>query len=432
MKLPGRDLVAERLADLRDAERRLAARDLGHVLEVDEDALRRLGPQVDGDAGLLHGADARLEHEVEVPGLGEVAVAGLAGPLARPLAALGVLEMVGAEALLAELAVDERVGEAADVAGRLPDLRVEDDRRVEGDDVVALLHHRGHPALLDVVLEQDAVVPVVVRRAEAAVDLRRREHEPAPLAERDDLVHGDRCRASPDPTHAGRPMFPVASPPDGSHGPALTASSRTISKRARSPGGATCTPIPSCPSRSTRPPPSSRRRCARSAGSRSSAPPARPSSRGSSGARPGKLVVLRADMDALPILEENDVPYASTRPGVMHACGHDGHTAMLLAAARLLVERRDELAGEVRFVFQHAEELPPGGARGARRRGRRRRCRPRRRRPPALDARTRVTCRPCRAPSWPPPTSSRSTSSGRGGTGRTRTRPSIPSPSRRR
>ncbi len=81
------------------------------------------------------------------------------------------------------------------------------------------------------------------------------------------------------------------------------------------------------------------------------------------GARPGKVVVLRADIDALPILEENVIPHVSTRPGVMHACGHDGHTAMLLAAAQLLVERRDELAGEVRFVFQHAEELPPGGAR---------------------------------------------------------------------
>jgi len=82
------------------------------------------------------------------------------------------------------------------------------------------------------------------------------------------------------------------------------------------------------------------------------------------GARPGNVVVLRADMDALPITEENDVPYVSTRPGVMHACGHDGHTAILLGAAQLLCERRDELAGEARFVFQHAEELPPGGARG--------------------------------------------------------------------
>jgi amidohydrolase len=81
------------------------------------------------------------------------------------------------------------------------------------------------------------------------------------------------------------------------------------------------------------------------------------------GARPGKVLALRADMDALPIQEETGLEFASTRPGVMHACGHDGHTAMLLATARLLSMRRDELAGEVRFVFQHAEEKPPGGAR---------------------------------------------------------------------
>lgn len=78
--------------------------------------------------------------------------------------------------------------------------------------------------------------------------------------------------------------------------------------------------------------------------------------------RPGKTLAFRADMDALPIQEENDVPYASTRPGVMHACAHDAHTAILLGAASILTERRNELAGEVRFVFQHAEELPPGGA----------------------------------------------------------------------
>src|SRR5919199_2000663 len=60
------------------------------------------------------------------------------------------------------------------------------------------------------------------------------------------------------------------------------------------------------------------------------------------GGRPGRTVLLRADMDALPIEEENDVPYRSQVPGTMHACGHDGHTAGLLAVARLLSARRDD------------------------------------------------------------------------------------------
>lgn len=80
------------------------------------------------------------------------------------------------------------------------------------------------------------------------------------------------------------------------------------------------------------------------------------------GSKPGKVLALRADMDALPITEENDVSYKSQRDGVMHACGHDGHTAMLLGAAKILSEHRDELVGEIRFIFQHAEELIPGGA----------------------------------------------------------------------
>ncbi|HEX9063712.1 MAG TPA: M20 family metallopeptidase [Streptosporangiaceae bacterium] len=80
------------------------------------------------------------------------------------------------------------------------------------------------------------------------------------------------------------------------------------------------------------------------------------------GGRPGKTVLLRGDMDALPVTERTGVSYASQVPGAMHACGHDLHTAMLAGAARLLSARRDDLAGNVIFMFQPGEE-GNGGAR---------------------------------------------------------------------
>jgi amidohydrolase len=76
----------------------------------------------------------------------------------------------------------------------------------------------------------------------------------------------------------------------------------------------------------------------------------------------GKTVLLRADMDALPLTEENGVDYRSQTDGVMHACGHDAHTAMLLAAGRILMERRDEFSGNVKLLFQPSEEANGGGA----------------------------------------------------------------------
>ena len=90
------------------------------------------------------------------------------------------------------------------------------------------------------------------------------------------------------------------------------------------------------------------------------------------GGRPGRTVALRADMDALPVTEETGLPFASKvkarydgrEVGVMHACGHDGHMAILLGVAELLVARKAELPGTVKFIFQPAEESPPVGEEG--------------------------------------------------------------------
>ena len=81
------------------------------------------------------------------------------------------------------------------------------------------------------------------------------------------------------------------------------------------------------------------------------------------GRRPGKTICLRADMDALPVKEANEVPYKSKNEGVMHACGHDVHMAVLMGALRLLNAHSDALAGNVKFIFQQAEEQhpPPAG-----------------------------------------------------------------------
>lgn len=78
--------------------------------------------------------------------------------------------------------------------------------------------------------------------------------------------------------------------------------------------------------------------------------------------KPGRTVALRCDMDALPVAEETGLPFASTVAGVAHLCGHDGHTASLLTAAKILMEYRAQLNGKIRLIFQPCEERPPGGA----------------------------------------------------------------------
>ena len=80
--------------------------------------------------------------------------------------------------------------------------------------------------------------------------------------------------------------------------------------------------------------------------------------------KPGKTLVIRADFDALPIKEETGLPFASENEGVMHACGHDAHTAYMLILAETLIEMKDQFKGKVIVIHQPAEEMPPGGAQG--------------------------------------------------------------------
>ena len=76
----------------------------------------------------------------------------------------------------------------------------------------------------------------------------------------------------------------------------------------------------------------------------------------------GGTIAIRADMDALPMEDKKNVPYASARPGIAHYCGHDGHTAILLGAANLFCKFSDSLRGNVKFIFQPCEDTIPGGA----------------------------------------------------------------------
>ena len=82
------------------------------------------------------------------------------------------------------------------------------------------------------------------------------------------------------------------------------------------------------------------------------------------GGKEGPSLAIRADFDALPIQEETDLPFASKNPGVMHACGHDAHTAYMLILTESLIELKDQLPGSIRILHQPAEEVPPGGAIG--------------------------------------------------------------------
>src|SRR5579864_2425612 len=180
-KIARRDLVAERLALLRDAERHAYARRADHVLEIDEHALRRLGSQVHLGRRVLDGPHVRLEHQVEHPRLVERAAA---------FRAFVALHVVGPPAPLAYAqALPQRVDEVLQVATGLPDLFWHDQRRFQAHHVVAQVDHVPPPQIADRPLQRHAVRAVVVEARQPAVDLARRVDEAAALGQRHDLVH---------------------------------------------------------------------------------------------------------------------------------------------------------------------------------------------------------------------------------------------------
>ena len=176
-----------------------------HVGEVEEDALRGLGAQVVQAGLVLDHAEVGLEQAGELARLGPRAAGAAVGAGdGREVDVVGVvdalllrvllLQVVGAEPLVAGLALGQRVGERVDVAAGLPRLARQDDRGVEADHVVAQLHHRLPPLALDVLLELDAERAVVPGGAGAAVDLAARVDEAPALGEGDDVVDGGRGR----------------------------------------------------------------------------------------------------------------------------------------------------------------------------------------------------------------------------------------------
>ena len=176
----GGDFVAEGLADLGDAEGELAAGAVEDVFEVDVDALGSFGPEVDFGGGVFDGAHEGLEHEVELARFGEFALTVGAG--------LGV-DVVGSESLMAGAALDEGVGEVAEVSAGLPGGGMHEDGGVEGDGIVAELEHGAPPGVFDVALELGAEGAVVPGGVEAAVDFAALEEEAAALGEGEELFH---------------------------------------------------------------------------------------------------------------------------------------------------------------------------------------------------------------------------------------------------
>ena len=196
MKLPGVISLRNALPDLGDAERHLHARAVEHVLEVHVGALGRLGPQVRDRALVLHRPHVRLEHEVELARLGELAFHAADGALGlrpRPRPPLAAASSSGNSSARKRRWQFWHSTSGSEKVETWPLVTqtcgMHEDAGVEADDLVVLPHHRRPPGVAEVVLQLHAQRTVVVDRLHAAVDLGGLEDEAAALAQGDELVH---------------------------------------------------------------------------------------------------------------------------------------------------------------------------------------------------------------------------------------------------
>src|ERR1700674_5402350 len=189
-EVAGRDLIPKRFSYLGDPERNFLPSRLLHVQEVHVNALRRLGAQIDDRRRVFDRTHERLEHQIELARLAQcsfhparwtLGIGRSRGPLDP--------RIVGAEALFAVPAVDERIDESAYVPARLPDSGMHEYRGVQTLDVVSRAHHRVPPPVLEILFQLYAERTVIPDGAGAAVDLRGLEDEAAPLGERHELLH---------------------------------------------------------------------------------------------------------------------------------------------------------------------------------------------------------------------------------------------------
>src|SRR5262245_21201246 len=184
-EVAGRDLIAEYFADLRDAERELAAHHLLHVGEIGEDSLRSFGAQVSDILFAFDRTDRRFEHRIEITWFSQIG--------RTAVRTFGVLQVVGAMARFTFAAIHESVGERGLVARITPDQTVHQDRRVQAFHVVALVNDRTPPRARYIVLQFDTQRAVVPGRSDASIYFRASEDEAASFTQAHDPFQAWSC-----------------------------------------------------------------------------------------------------------------------------------------------------------------------------------------------------------------------------------------------